>query len=200
MNTLFEIASAVKTPLALAGIVVVVLYLIFKGILKLNIYPELTRRDTFQLLNRIMTYLFILALIAIVLGFIAYILPLILDGKLGTILSESDIIIDNVNYKAEGNGRINLNGEWVKIRNASDRDIEMTGWKLSDTSNHVFCFPNGFTLKAGQSVVIYTGSGDNTNFVLYWKRNSPVWNDDVDCAYMIDSQGNEVHSYCWPNR
>lgn len=72
MNALFEIASAVKTPLALAGIVVVALYLIFKAILKLNIFPKLARKDTFQLINRIMTYLFILALIAIVLGFVSY--------------------------------------------------------------------------------------------------------------------------------
>jgi len=32
MNALFEIASAVRTPLALAGIVVVVLYLLFRAI------------------------------------------------------------------------------------------------------------------------------------------------------------------------
>lgn len=72
MNALFEIASAMKTPLALAGIVVVALYLIFKAILKLNIFPKLTRRDTFQLINKIMTYLFILAFIAIVLGFVSH--------------------------------------------------------------------------------------------------------------------------------
>lgn len=111
--------------------------------------------------------------------------------------SKTNIIIYYVKYEAEGNGKTDLNGEWVEILNISDQEIDMTGWKLYDRSNHVFCFEK-FILKAGQSVIIYTGSGDNTASALYWNRGSPVWNDGGDCAYLADKEGNVVHEYCWP--
>jgi len=108
------------------------------------------------------------------------------------------IIIFFVNYDAEGeDDDANLNGEWVEIRNTGDQDMNMTGWKLHDESGHVFSFPYGFVLKAGQSVKIYTGSGENTASELYWGRNKSVWNNDRDCAYLVDDQGNVVGKRCW---
>lgn len=110
---------------------------------------------------------------------------------------EIEITIYFVNYNAEGNDNINLNGEWVEIHNTGDQDIDMTGWKLLDESRHCFDFPYGFELKAGQSVKIFTGSGENTAFELYWGCSKPVWTNDGDCAFLVDNQGNEVDIRCW---
>lgn len=110
--------------------------------------------------------------------------------------SEIRIIIYYVEYKAKGNGKTDLNGEWVEIHNTSDQDIDMTGWKLCDKNNHVFCFDK-FILKAGLSVTIYTGKGNDSASALYWNRGSPVWNDKGDCAYLSDRDGNVVDEYCW---
>lgn len=109
----------------------------------------------------------------------------------------SVIIIYFVNYDAEGNDNINLNGEWIEIQNISDQDVDMTGWKLYDESRHCFDFPYGFVLEAGKSVKIYTGSGENTAFELYWGCSKPVWANDGDCAYLVDNSENEVDGECW---
>ena len=74
MERLFEIASKVSTPLALGGIVVVVLFLIYRAILRLKIFTKVTKTDTFKLINSLIIYLFILAVVAVVLAAISYVL------------------------------------------------------------------------------------------------------------------------------
>lgn len=121
------------------------------------------------------------------------------------------IEICSVNYDAPGNDNYNLNKEWVRICNTGNQDVNMSGWKLYDDSyrlgrarDHIFYFPSGFLLKAGQSVTIYTGSGINTTSKLYWGRKEgedigegAIWNNDGDCAYLVDEQGDVVDTYCW---
>lgn len=113
-----------------------------------------------------------------------------------------------VNYDAGGNDNYNLNEEWVTICNTGGQDIGMTGWVLYDNAylqgqarDHIFRFPSGFVLKAGESVTIYTGTGMNTLSALYWQRTpgdkQAIWNNDGDCAFLVDSQGNVRGRYCW---
>lgn len=113
-----------------------------------------------------------------------------------------------VNYNAGGDDNYNLNGEWVRICNTGNQDITMTGWTLYDNAylqgqakDHVFHFPSGFVLRAGESVTIYTGTGMNTPSALYWQRTpgdkQAVWNNDGDCAYLVDSQRKIIDDYCW---
>ena len=85
-TTLFEIASKVGTPLALSGIIIVVLFLLYKIILKKEIFPKLTKIHSFKIINKIINCLFILALVAIILGFVAYII--ISSNKKNNILVE----------------------------------------------------------------------------------------------------------------
>jgi micrococcal nuclease len=86
--------------------------------------------------------------------------------------------------------------------------MNMSGWRLYDiafiqgkVSDHVFYFPQGFVLRAGQSVTIYSGSGVNTESSLYWGRlegeYGAIWTNDGDCAYLEDNQGNLVDMRCW---
>lgn len=72
-NKLFEIASKVNKPLSLAAMTVVALYLIYKTILGLEIFGPLTEGTTFALISSIADKLFYLALVALVLGVIAYV-------------------------------------------------------------------------------------------------------------------------------
>lgn len=73
MEKLFEIASKVSTPLALAGIVVMVLFFTFRSIIRLKIFSKQKEQNTFKVLNKVLNYVFILALISIVLGVTSYI-------------------------------------------------------------------------------------------------------------------------------
>jgi hypothetical protein len=73
MERILEIASNVSTPLALSGLIAAIFFLVLRQIVAKNIFPKLTRSVGGDLLKLIVERLFILALIAMVLGFAGYI-------------------------------------------------------------------------------------------------------------------------------
>jgi hypothetical protein len=118
-----------------------------------------------------------------------------------------NIEICRVNFNASGNDNYNLNGEWVRICNTGNQDVVLTGWKVYDNaykegkcSDHIFYFPSGFVLRAGQSVTIYSGSGIDSGSSLYWGRiegeYGAIWTNTGDCAYLEDDKGTLVDMYC----
>ncbi len=91
----------------------------------------------------------------------------------------------------------NLNAEWVKICNDGATALDLTGWVLVNSVGYFYNFPDGFTLEAGASVTVYTGSGEDTDTELYWGNSSEVWNNAGDTVELEDSEGNVVVSYEW---
>jgi len=79
VENLLNIGASVGTPLALAGLVVTVLYLIYRAILK-GKFSRILPEHTYMLLDRMARYAFYLALTSIVLGVSAY-LAVRLYGK-----------------------------------------------------------------------------------------------------------------------
>jgi hypothetical protein len=73
MNSIFEIASIISTPLALSGVVVASLFLLFRQIIKKNIFPKLTVVLAGTIIKSIINKIFIIALVAIVMGFAGYV-------------------------------------------------------------------------------------------------------------------------------
>lgn len=73
MSEIFEIASNVSTPIGLAGITIVSLYFIFRLVLKLDIFPKLTRTLTQEIILSIINKIFWLSMVATILGFVGYI-------------------------------------------------------------------------------------------------------------------------------
>ncbi|MFC1754945.1 lamin tail domain-containing protein [Thermoproteota archaeon] len=103
-------------------------------------------------------------------------------------IKEGEVKITKVQFKAPGNGKKNLNGEWVEI---TGYNADLTGYKLHDNNKkHVFKFPKGFTVYG--PVKIFTGKGRDTNTRLYWNRPRPVWNDNADIATLRDKRNRVV--------
>lgn len=69
---ILRLIPSIRRPLALTGLVVVVLYGVYRLILTLPIFSQIDDVQTFVLVDRIALYLFILALVAIVLSIFAY--------------------------------------------------------------------------------------------------------------------------------
>ncbi len=107
---------------------------------------------------------------------------------------ESKIIIKNVSFIATSPEKENLNGEWVEIANMGSSAESLDKWTLEDRQNHTYTF-NNFTLNAGSSVKVHTGSGNDTATDLYWNRNTPVWNNEGDVATLKDASGKVVAKY-----
>jgi hypothetical protein len=72
LEKIFEIASNVSTPLGLGGLFAAILFWIFKQILSKNIFPSLSANHSADIIKLIIERLFVLALIAMILGFVAF--------------------------------------------------------------------------------------------------------------------------------
>jgi hypothetical protein len=70
--SIFDTASKISTPLALAGFIAAVFFLVVKQIIAKNVFPKFSEAIAGGLLQDIINKLFILALVAMVLGFAGY--------------------------------------------------------------------------------------------------------------------------------
>ena len=84
-------------------------------------------------------------------------------------------------------------GEYVRLDNLGGSNATMTNWTLRDDANHVFTFPP-FTLVAGESVRVWTGTGSNNSSNLYWGSGAVIWNNSGDTAILRLSNGQVVDS------
>lgn len=109
--------------------------------------------------------------------------------------SMSGIHVTTVHADAEGYDHENLNGEYIELTNYRTSAVDMSGWTLSDSAGHTFNFPTGFSLDAGDSVTIYTGSGTDTSAELYWGADAAIWNNGGDTIYLINSDGDTILEY-----
>jgi hypothetical protein len=80
MGNILDIAAKVSTPLALGGLIIGALFLIFRQILSMKIFPELSKQLGGKIIIKIINTFLILALVAIILGFVAYVLPTIINA------------------------------------------------------------------------------------------------------------------------
>jgi len=81
LQELMNVAVKVRTPLALAGLTIVVLYGIYKEVLSLNVFEKIGANATFILLQDILDKLFWLALLALVLGVASYLVTSLVGRK-----------------------------------------------------------------------------------------------------------------------
>ncbi|WP_147394154.1 hypothetical protein [Paraburkholderia sp. BL23I1N1] len=72
MDSIFDIATSVSTPLALGGFLAAVVFFIFRQVIAKDIFPQLTDVLGADIIRRIIDRLFILALVTTVLGIGAY--------------------------------------------------------------------------------------------------------------------------------
>lgn len=94
-----------------------------------------------------------------------------------------------------------LNKEYIVVRNMGKASYTITGWTLRDLARpgipaHVYKFPT-FSLAAGASVRVHTGSGTNSKTDLYWRQTVFVWGDDSDTATLKTGAGTTVSTCSW---
>ncbi len=118
---------------------------------------------------------------------------------------------------AEGVDGVDLNGEYVRIRNRNkSTPVDLSGWFVRDTMlryagaqaavhpNPGFTFPSGTLLQPGQTITLYAGSGTNGDGNFYWGQTSSVFENqtnaptyDGDGAYLFDPQGDLRYWTVW---
>ena len=89
-----------------------------------------------------------------------------------------------------------LDAEWVTIRNAGDKPLNLSSWQLQDADKNVFVFPN-LTLNTDGAVRVHTAPGTDNVIDLYWNSSVPVWESGEE-AKLLDSNGNTQDTYQVP--
>jgi endonuclease YncB( thermonuclease family) len=110
--------------------------------------------------------------------------------------AEVSLAVSGMQAKSPTSGSKNLNEEFVVLENQGKRDINMTGWTLSDESHHRYLFPN-FVLPAKSKVTIHTGLGSNTAMDLFWGNRVAIWNDDGDTVFIRDTEGHLILAHIY---
>jgi hypothetical protein len=108
--------------------------------------------------------------------------------------TKSKLTINNACFKAPNPEKQNLNGEWVEVVNQGLAAQDLRGWTITTQHNRTYAFKN-FTLQAGASVKLHTGSGNDTATDLYWNKKMPTWNNNGDMATLKDASDYVVARY-----
>ncbi|NIH87973.1 hypothetical protein [Amycolatopsis granulosa] len=74
LESLVRVAGRLRTPLTLAGLTALILYLIYEQVLGLPVLTPLQSSDTFAVVDSIVSKVFWLAVLAVVLGFAGFVL------------------------------------------------------------------------------------------------------------------------------
>jgi micrococcal nuclease len=100
-----------------------------------------------------------------------------------------------VNADAPGDDGLNLNGEWVRFKNAGVEAIDLAGWEVADESaSHRYTFDD-LRLAPGGTVTLFSGCGPDDDSNRYWcVSGSAVWNNSGDTIFLRDPNGNIVAS------
>ncbi|WP_458209254.1 lamin tail domain-containing protein [Haladaptatus sp. NG-SE-30] len=107
------------------------------------------------------------------------------------------IAVKSVHADASGSDTDNLNDEYVVFENPGTAALDLTSYTVEDEVAHTYQFPDGFSLDAGATVTLHTGSGTDTSTDLYWGSGSAIWNNSGDTVYVFDDTGTQVEAYSY---
>ena len=92
IQALLKLALKIRTPLALAGLVIIIFYAIYKEVLSMNIFANVGGNSTFLIIENIIDKVFWLAVIALVLGVISYLVTYFLSYRNKSLSSNVSLI------------------------------------------------------------------------------------------------------------
>ncbi|MGW2933998.1 lamin tail domain-containing protein [Streptomyces sp. NPDC001156] len=87
-----------------------------------------------------------------------------------------------------------LNREWVEITNNTRRDVNLSGWTLSDRDGHTYTFHH-YRLDGRSTVRVHTGYGRDTRTDLYQDRRRSVFEGRHDTATLRNAYGRVVDTF-----
>ena len=101
---------------------------------------------------------------------------------------EGHFKIDFIHYKQGAS----LNSEYIVIKNTSTKQHSLTHFGVVDPSaGQRYTFPVTWVMPS-HVVTLHTGHGHNSPGQRYWDRNSPVWSDHGDTAWLVNAHGKRI--------
>ena len=114
------------------------------------------------------------------------------DGGTPAGTPASSLAVAEVHADAEGDESDNLNDEYIVFENSGSEELDLSDWTVADAAGREYTMPSDMALDAGETIMLHTGEGTNTDEDLYWGSGSPVWNNDGDTIIVTNNQGERV--------
>lgn len=88
---------------------------------------------------------------------------------------------------------LNVCDNWVTITNTGSEIVDIGNFRLSDGEEKTsYIFPAGLTIPPEGMITLYSGTGNNSDFELYWGVTEDIWDDTGDTAKLFDNSGKLV--------
>jgi hypothetical protein len=81
MERILSIAEKIQTPLSLSAFIIIILFLLYRQLFDKLPIENVVSSDTYKIIVKAMTFVFILAVVGLVLGLLSYALTTIIDYK-----------------------------------------------------------------------------------------------------------------------
>jgi len=106
----------------------------------------------------------------------------------------------SVNYDAPGDDNQNPNGEWIRITNTSNENINLQNYQIHSepegSDNYVFM--ESTPLDVGEELFLYIGSGTDTLLKKYWGKPRSVLANDSDRVWLDTLDSRLIADFSWP--
>ncbi|MGW2741291.1 lamin tail domain-containing protein [Streptomyces sp. NPDC001450] len=111
---------------------------------------------------------------------------------------DPQVVIGDVQSSIHGRyerSNLALNREWVDITNNGRRDVNLSGWTLSDRDGNTYTFRN-YWLGSRETVRVHTGVGRDSSTDVYQDRHYSVWSN-ADTATLRNDHGRFIDASSW---
>lgn len=106
--------------------------------------------------------------------------------------------ITSFHANADGDDRVNVNGEYLRICNVSSGPIDLAGYRVADVSGNSWELPS-LVVPPGHTFKLHSGVGalqadPVKQLAVHLGSDTPVWNNRADRATLYDRYGRVVDS------
>ena len=106
--------------------------------------------------------------------------------------------ITSFHANADGDDRTNVNGEYLRIANVSDRTVDLDGFRIAEQSGRSWMLPP-MLLPPGHTFKLHSGIGSNQpdpekQMAVFLGNETPIWNNTRDRASLYDRHGRLIDS------
>jgi len=106
--------------------------------------------------------------------------------------------ITSFHANAPGDDRANVNGEYLRICNVSDRPVDLDGFRITEQSGQSWLLPP-LLVPPGHTFKLHSGKGVNqsdtsSQLAVYLGSDTPIWNNTRDRATLYDRHGRVIDS------
>jgi endonuclease YncB( thermonuclease family) len=105
--------------------------------------------------------------------------------------------ISEVNYDAEGDDSVNVNGEWIRVTNVSRETLDLGGYYIQRGAFVKMPFRPLQKLRAGDSITIHMGKGQDSYDRMYFGESTSVLNNSGSSVSLANWNGVRIDCSRW---